>query len=311
MILRLRLIIPLAFVICWGCSWLPFREGAGQKPGSEDFTLQFPVRRQTKYFDFHTQRESPQNANTIAFADGFVSTLKQNFFAADRGYPIRVFIAQDEGKFIQFMHRDLGIPDPSAYGFYVPSRQLLATYEGSGLGTFTHEALHPLIEQNLPYRPAWAFEGVPTFFEKFYGYWDDGHLVLFWGFQNPWRIRDLGPQLTHLDLKTIVSENGISEPGESRLRLAVIFLWEQGKFKRFLSLIATNNHLGYPTFFEAAIGMPMDKIVPIWQSYLQGIEQNRAEILSLPTSAVLRNKAEFQDFVKTHGIALKQVRQLD
>jgi hypothetical protein len=309
MIHRLIIIVVLT-LLCCACSWSLFREGAGQKPGSENSIL-FPVHRQTTYFDFHVQRESHQNANTIAFADGFVSILKRDFFAADRGYPIRVFIARDEGQFIQFMHQDLGIPDASDYGIYVPSRQLLATYEGSGLGTFTHETMHPLIEQNLSHRPGWTFEGIPTFFEKFYGYWDNGQLVLYWGFQNPWRIRDLGPQLTHLELKQIVSENGITEPDESKLRLAVIFLWEQGKFKRFLRLIATNNSLGYPTFLEAAMGMPMEKITPIWQSYLQGIERNRTEVLSLPISAVLRNKAEFQDFVKTHNISLKQTKQLD
>jgi hypothetical protein len=240
-----------------------------------------------------------------------VDHVRRNFFNADRGYPIRVFICQDESKFVQFMHHDLEIQDPSDYGIYLFSGKLLATYEDSGLGTFAHEAMHPLLEENLPDSPAWAVEGVPTFFEKFYGYWKGEQLVLYWGFQNPWRIRELGLELTQLDLKRIVSENGRPEQSESKLRMAAVFLWEQGRLKRFLRLVEANNRLGYPTYFEAAMGMPMEKITPIWQSYLDSIERSRAEVLSLPSSTVLSNEAEFQVFVKTHSISLKQIQQKD
>lgn len=284
---------------------------AFQNAGSENFEARFPFHQQTTYFDFRLQSESPQNAKTIRLSDNFVDIVKRDFFNADRGYPIRVFICQDEGKFVQFMHRDLEIHDPSDFGIYLFSRKLLATYEDSGLGTFAHEALHPLVEENLPYRPAWAVEGVPTFFEKFYGYWNGGQLVLYWGFQNPWRIRELEPELTQLDLKRIVSEDGKPEQSESKLRMAAVFLWEQGRLRRFLRLVAANNRLGYPTYFEAAMGVSMGEIAPIWQSYLESIEQNRAEMLPLPPSTVLRDEAEFQVFVKTHSISLNQIRQID
>jgi hypothetical protein len=284
---------------------------AFQNARSENFEARFPFHHRTPYFDFRLQSESPQNAGTIRLADNFVDIVKRDFFNADRGYPIRVFICQDEGKFVQFMHRDLEIQDPSDFGIYLFSKKLLATYEDSGLGTFAHEALHPLVEENLPHRPAWAVEGVPTFFEKFYGYWNGGHLVLYWGFQNPWRIRELGPELTRLDLKRIISEDERPEQSESKLRMASMFLWEQGKLRRFLRLVAANDRLAYPTYFEAAMGMPIDKITPIWQSYLESIERNRAEMLSLPLSTVLQNEAEFQAFVKTHSISLKQIKQID
>jgi hypothetical protein len=93
--------------------------------------------------------------------------------------------------------------------------------------------------------------------------------------------------------------------------MAAMFLWEQGKLRRFLRLVAANNRLGYATYFEAAMGMSMGKITPIWQSYLENIERNRAEMLSLPPSTVLRNEAEFQAFVKTHSISLKQIKQIN
>ena len=177
--LWLRLVL-MTLIVCCGCTGsrdpapqtVRSRGKAFQNASSENFEAQFPIRRQTTYFDFHLQRDSPQNAKTIRLADNFVDIVKRDFFTADRGYPIRVFVCQDEGKFVQFMHRDLDIQDPSDFGIYVFSKKLLATYEDSGLGTFTHEVLHPLVEENFAHLPAWAFEGVPTFFEKFYGYWN-------------------------------------------------------------------------------------------------------------------------------------------
>ncbi len=279
--------------------------------GSQNSGTQFPFNQQTKYFNFHYQRNSATVAGTIRFSDGFVDIVKRDFFKADHGYPIQVFICQDEHEFDQFLHHDLEIPDPSDYGIYLFSRKLLATYEDSGLGTFTHETLHPLLEENIPTTPAWTIEGIPTFFEKFYGYWNGNKLVLYWGYQNPWRIRQLGPHLTRLDLNAIVSENGGSEQDESQLRMASVFLWQQGKFRRLLRLVATNDRQGYPTYFEAAMGMPMDKIIPIWHSYLDSVNQHRAEVLSLPPSTVFSNETDFNTFVKEHGISTKQVRQLD
>jgi len=312
-------VVLMTLTVCCGCtgshnptSQTVRSEGTAlQNTSSETFEVRFPLHQQTTYFDFHLQRDSPQNANTIRLSDSFVNIVKRDFFHADRGYPIRVFICQDQDEFVHFMHRDLGIQDPSDFGIYIFSMKLLATYQDSGLGTFTHEGLHPLVEENLPNRPAWAFEGVPTFFEKFYGYWDDGKLVLYWGFQNPWRIRELEPELTQLDLKKIVSENALPERNESKLRMAVMFLWQHGKLRRFLRLVGANNRLGYPTYFEAAMGLSMEQITPVWQSYLESIERNRTAILSLPASTVLRNNAEFQLFVKTHSISIEQIRQAD
>ena len=186
----------------------------------------------------------------------------------------------------------------------------MATYEGSGLGTFTHETLHAFVERDMTRRPAWADEGIPTFFEKFYGYWKNDELVLLWGFQNPWRIRSLGNNLTQLNLTEIISDQN-QEPDESKLRMVSLFLWEQGRFRRFLKLIAANDKRGYASYFEAAMDMPLERIIPLWQNYLLDVERRRAAILSLPLSTVFDNEEAFQAFAKLHNMSTEQVRQLD
>ena len=284
---------------------------------AKDFLAQFPVRRQTEHFDFRCKRDFQSIAETARFADGFVRLLKRDFFKAEFDYPIRVLVLEDRDKFKEFLSREFHIQDPPNFGIYLPDNKLFATYEGSGLGTFAHEILHPLVERNLRSRPLWAVEGIPTFFEKFYGYWKGDDLVICWGFQNPWRIAQLGTNLTNLDLKEIISDPersvhfSVVERNESNLRMASTFLWEQGRFRRFLRLIQTNDKAGYGSHFEAAMGMPLDKIVPLWRNYLRVVAERRAAILSLPQSAVFDSESAFQDFAKVHAISQDQVKQRD
>ena len=90
-----------------------------------------------------------------------------------------------------------------------------------------------------------------------------------------------------------------------------VFLWEQGRFRRFLKLIAANDKGGYPSYFEAAMELPLEKIMPLWQDYLLDVERQRAAILTLPTSTVSDTEREFRSFAKLHGISTEQIRQRD
>ena len=147
-------------------------------------------------------------------------------------------------------------------------------------------------------------EGIPTFFEKFYGYWKDGELVAYWGYQNPWRIQQLGNNLAHLDLKTAIADpketaaSSAVERSESSWRMVSVFLWQQGRFKRFLNLIAAHDKTGYPTYFEAPMEMPIEKKIPLWQDYLNDVAAQRPKILLLPVSSILEDQAGFENNVK-------------
>lgn len=282
---------------------------------AQDYLDQFPHRKQTEYFDFRCRRDSPRIAEIARFADDFIKTVNRDFFKADFDYPIRVLVLEDRARFKEFLRREFQDNDPPDFGIYLPKQKLFATYEDSGLGTFAHEIMHPLVERNLRDRPEWAREGIPTFFEKFYGYWTNGDLVIQWGFQNPWRIDQLATNLTRLDLKQIVSfaphSNAYSQVQyyESKQRMVSVFLWQQGRFKRFLQLIATREKNGYPTYFEAAMEMPIERILPLWQDYLNNAANKRSEIMLLPASSIFNSRAAFRGFATACGLPLENVSQ--
>ncbi len=246
-----------------------------------------------------------------SFADGFVRLVNRDFFKANFDYPIRVLVFENQAQFQKFQVEQLHIAGPAHFGIYVSEHKFFATFEDSGLGTFAHEILHPLVERNLKDRPQWAMEGIPSFFEKFYGYWRNGELTVDWGYQNPWRIEQLGTNLMQLDLKQIISDsptNSFSqiEQSESSSRMVSVFLWQHGRFQRFLNLIATRDKAGYPTYFEAAMELPIEKILPLWREYLSGVASDKSRTQFLPLSSIFLDEKSFLSFMKVFDVSQDQ-----
>ena len=265
---------------------------------AQEYLKQFPQHQQAEYFEFHFKRNPDQVAAIAKFAHGFVKVVSRDFFKADFDYPIRVLVLEDRATFQEFLRREFQVDDPPGFGIYLPSpHKLFATYEDSGLGTFAHEIMHPLVETNLKDRPIWAMEGIPSFFEKFYGYWQQDELKVQWGYQNPWRIQLLGENLVQLDLADILASTKYhTRYNQSDLRLVSMFLWHQGKFKRFLQLIGEGKKNGYESYFEAAMEMPLESVLPLWKTYLTSVAAEERQIMRLPPSMILDDERAFQTF---------------
>lgn len=251
-----------------------------------------------KYFQFHSNI-SPQRLVLYAqLSDMFVNLVDQEFFHVHTRFPIQAFVLDDKAKFQAFLRTAFNVSIPSEYGMYLPHAAAFVTYDGSGLGTFTHEIAHPLVEESLPNRPEWALEGIPAFFEKFYGFVQDGKLHVQWGYQNPWRIEKLNNKLTRLKLAHVV--NGSQDTSEKRL--VSVFLHRHGKFKTFLDLVQTDNRRGFNTHLEAAFNKPLWEIEEDWQRYLQEIENDRQQIMRLPSSQIFDTPVQYRQFAAQFGL---------
>jgi hypothetical protein len=55
----------------------------------------------------------------------------------------------------------------SPYGFYRPDERRIVMNIGTGLGTLTHELVHPIVESDFPGAPEWLNEGLASLFEAF------------------------------------------------------------------------------------------------------------------------------------------------
>ncbi len=251
-----------------------------------------------RYFQFHSNIPPQRLALYARLSDLFVELVDQEFFRVKTRFPIQAFVLEDQARFQAFLRTTYGVAMPSEYGMYLPEAGAFVTYDGAGLGTFTHEIMHPLVDGSLPNRPDWAGEGIPAFFEKFYGYVQDGRLRVQWGYQNPWRIAKLGPDLKRLKLIRVV--HGSQDTSEKRL--VSVFLHQRGKLGRFLQLVQADDRRGYRTHLEAAFDQPLNELEEDWQRYLAEIESNRPRILRLPTSQLFDTPEQYRRFAEEHGL---------
>ncbi len=59
----------------------------------------------------------------------------------------------------------LGGECDSPFGMYHPNVRRIVMNAGPGLGTLTHELVHPIVETDFPRAPTWLNEGIASLFE--------------------------------------------------------------------------------------------------------------------------------------------------
>lgn len=263
--------------------------------GAVDWARDFPHHHRGRLFDLHYQRAGWDATAVAGVADAFVELFDREFVPVRLERRLDVVVLPDRAALQRYLRDVLGMDLGSPMGTYLPTLGVLATYEDSGLGTFTHLIVRALVERALPGCPSWAVEGLPAFFEKFLGYWDGDRLVVQWGYQSPWRLQALGDRLEGLELARVVASDDRSPSGAggSEARLVAVFLWQHGRLQRFLRLVAARDRAGFASYLEAAMDRPLAELVPLWQAYLAELAAHRAAALRIPPSAVYPDRAAF------------------
>jgi hypothetical protein len=78
---------------------------------------------------------------------------------------ISVYMFASAAPYDAFCKTSLGEACFSPYGFYLPSRRLIVMNAGPGIGTLSHELVHPIVETDFPDAPTWIDEGIASLFE--------------------------------------------------------------------------------------------------------------------------------------------------
>jgi hypothetical protein len=81
---------------------------------------------------------------------------------------ISVYLFPDDSGYQRWCktHEDAACTSP--YGFYLSAERKIVMNVGLGIGTLTHELVHPLVEADFPDAPDWINEGIASLFEQFY-----------------------------------------------------------------------------------------------------------------------------------------------
>ena len=86
-------------------------------------------------------------------------------FAKKPARAISVYLFPNGASYEAFCKKQYGAPCIAYYGFYSPGDRYMVMNAGLGLGTLTHELVHPLVESDFPGAPTWINEGIASLFE--------------------------------------------------------------------------------------------------------------------------------------------------
>lgn len=78
---------------------------------------------------------------------------------------VGVYLFPDGKTYQAYCRARLGGDCPSVFGFYRPDLRRIIMNAGPGLGTLTHELVHPIVEADFPGAPTWIDEGLASLFE--------------------------------------------------------------------------------------------------------------------------------------------------
>jgi hypothetical protein len=79
---------------------------------------------------------------------------------------ISVYLFPNAKTYESFCARKYSAPCIAHFGFYQPGDRDMVMNIGLGLGTLTHEIVHPLVEADFPEAPTWINEGIASVFEQ-------------------------------------------------------------------------------------------------------------------------------------------------
>jgi hypothetical protein len=78
---------------------------------------------------------------------------------------IGVYLFADKASYQSYCKQHLGRACDSPFGVYHPEVRRIVMNAGPGLGTLTHELVHPIVEADFPKAPIWINEGIASLFE--------------------------------------------------------------------------------------------------------------------------------------------------
>ena len=81
---------------------------------------------------------------------------------------ISVYLFPNAAPYEAYCKRRWSAACDSPYGFYLHDERRIVMNVGLGIGTLTHELVHPLVAVDFPNAPDWINEGIASLFEQFY-----------------------------------------------------------------------------------------------------------------------------------------------
>jgi hypothetical protein len=221
-----------------------------------------------------------QSAKAVKhLATGFLRTetqlLEKEYFTKRPEKLIEVWLFKNEKSFRKGAKKFFNDTPDTPYGYYSPDASALIM-NVSGLGTLSHELVHPYMEANFPDVPAWFNEGLASLYEQ--PSERKGHIV---GLPN-WRLPNLKKQIREATLPSLPKMMSTTRDefyeaqfdAYAMARYLVYYLQEHGKLKEFYDafLADTKDRTGQ-TALAVVLGEDLVTFEPKWRKWVLAIKR--------------------------------------
>ena len=219
---------------------------------------------------------TPKEVKKIAlgFLHDKVTMLEKDFFAKRPEKLIEVWLFKNEKSFKAGAKKFFNDEPDTPYGYYSPTASALIM-NVNGLGTLSHELVHPYMEANFDDVASWFNEGLASLMER--PSERKGHII---GLAN-WRLPNLKkqikaktlPPLTKLLATTRDEFYAADWDAYAQARYLVFYLQEHGQLKDFYDAFHddTKDKTGRAAL-EKVLGEDLDTFDPKWQKWVMAVK---------------------------------------
>ena len=103
--------------------------------------------------------------SSAAFSERVLGALLTGRFDRLPTHTLPVYLFGDVSSYEAYCKKQYGGACISPYGFFSPSDRRLVMNVGLGIGSLSHELVHPIVEVDFPEAPTWLNEGIASLFE--------------------------------------------------------------------------------------------------------------------------------------------------
>lgn len=207
---------------------------------------------------------------TEGFLRSKVKLLEKEYFTKRPDKLLEVWLFKDEKSFRKGAKKFFNDEPDTPYGYYSPDANALIM-NAKGLGTLSHELVHPYMEANFPDVPSWFNEGLASLYE--YPGERKGHIIG----QINWRLPNLKkeikagtlPKMTKLLGTTRDQFYDAQYDAYAYARYIMYYLQEKGKLQDFYTkFLADKKDLTGQTALVAVLGEDLETFEPKWRKWV-------------------------------------------
>ena len=219
-----------------------------------------------------------RNANFMKWT---TDLIEADFFPKRPAKLIEVWLFKNEQTYRKGAKQFFNDEPDTPYGYYSTAADALIMNVGPGLGTLSHELVHPYMEANFANVPSWFNEGLASLYEQPRERLGTDRKLHMWGTPN-WRLPNLKAEIrakTLPSLKTLMSTTrdgfyNAQFDAYAYARFLLQYLQDHGKLHEFYDAFhADAKDLTGQTALAKVVGEDLESFEAEWRTWVLALKR--------------------------------------